>query len=131
MGIPNVRFQVLRELSMSASPANPQLLALDLALPKIEVAAELDELEKLGWIFGGRITKAGAQALEPYKVDNAIILAAEFKPDFVPLSYEKPPCLFTFRGEVLIERLIRQLREAGIRKIYIVGGDKAEQLFYL
>lgn len=131
MGIPNVRFQVLRELSMSANPANPQLLALNLALPKIEVAAELDELEKLGWIFGGRITKAGAQALEPYKVDNAIILAAEFKPDFVPLSYEKPPCLFTFRGEVLIERLIRQLREAGIRKIYVVGGDKAEQLFHL
>ena len=42
MGIPNVRFQVLRELSMSANPANPQLLALDLALPKVEVAAELD-----------------------------------------------------------------------------------------
>lgn len=131
MGISDVRFQLLRELAMSADPANAQLLAQELTVSKAEVEAELHELENLGWIFGGRITKAGARALEPYKVDNAIILAAELMPGFIPLCYEKPPCLLTFRGEVLIERMIKQLKEAGVRKIFVVAGDKAEQLFYL
>lgn len=62
---------------------------------------------------------------------NAIILAAGTSSRFVPLSYEKPKGLLEVRGEVLIERQIRQLREAGVRDITIVVGYKAEQFQYL
>ena len=47
-----------------------------------------------------------------YKVENAIIMAAGLSSRFAPLSYEKPKALITVKGEVLIERQIRQLKEA-------------------
>lgn len=66
-----------------------------------------------------------------YKVDNAVIMAAGVSSRFAPLSYEKPKALTEVKGEVLIERQIRQLQSAGIRDIYIVVGYKAEQFVYL
>ena len=64
-------------------------------------------------------------------VDNAIILAAGTSSRFAPLSYEKPKSLFPVKGEVLIERQIKQLLEAGINEIIIVVGYMKEQFEYL
>lgn len=66
-----------------------------------------------------------------YPVDNAVILAAGTSSRFAPLSYEKPKGLITVRGEVLIERQIRQLKEAGIQEILIVVGYQKEKFEYL
>lgn len=66
-----------------------------------------------------------------YKVDNAIIMAAGTSSRFAPLSYEMPKGLITVKGEVLIEREIRQLQEAGIRDIIVVTGYKKECYAYL
>lgn len=66
-----------------------------------------------------------------YKVDNAVIMAAGTSSRFAPLSYEKPKGLITVKGEVLIERQIRQLKEAGVSEIYIVTGYKAGEFQYL
>ena len=65
------------------------------------------------------------------KVDNAVIMAAGTSSRFAPLSYERHKALTEVRGEILIEREIRQLKEAGIDEIYIVTGYKAEQFEYL
>lgn len=65
------------------------------------------------------------------KTNNAIIMAAGVSSRFAPLSYEKPKALTVVKGEVLIERQIRQLHEAGIHEIYIVTGYKAEMFSYL
>ena len=65
------------------------------------------------------------------KVDNAIILAAGTASRFAPLSFEMPKALREVRGEVLIERQIKQLREVGINEIVIVVGYKKEAFFYL
>ena len=65
------------------------------------------------------------------KVDNAIIMAAGVSSRFAPLSYEVPKALTEVKGEILIERQIRQLREAGIQDIFIIVGYKAEQFEYL
>ena len=65
------------------------------------------------------------------KIENAIIIAAGASSRFAPLSYERHKALTIVRGEVLIERLIAQLRSAGINDIYIVSGYKAEQFEYL
>lgn len=66
-----------------------------------------------------------------YKVDNAIIMAAGTSSRFVPLSYELPKALITVKGEVLIERQIRQLKEAGINEIVVITGYKKELFYYL
>lgn len=62
---------------------------------------------------------------------NAIIMAAGTSSRFVPLSAETPKGLLEVKGEVLIERQIRQLREAGIDDITIVVGYKADKFAYL
>lgn len=62
---------------------------------------------------------------------NAIIMAAGTASRFVPLSAERPKGLLEVKGEILIERQIRQLREAGITDITIVVGYKAEMFEYL
>lgn len=65
------------------------------------------------------------------KVDNAVIMAAGTSSRFAPLSYEMPKALIEVRGEVLIERQIRQLKEAGIPEIIVVVGYMKEQFMYL
>ncbi len=66
-----------------------------------------------------------------HKVTNAIIMAAGTSSRFAPLSYEIPKALISVKGEILIERQIRQLQEAGIKDIYIVTGYKSEMFSYL
>lgn len=66
-----------------------------------------------------------------YQVDNAIIMAAGTSSRFAPLSYEMPKGLITVRGEILVERQIQQLREAGIEEIILVTGYKKECYEYL
>lgn len=62
---------------------------------------------------------------------NAIIMAAGTSSRFVPLSLEKPKGLLEVKGEVLIERQIRQLKEAGVEDITVVTGYKAAAFDYL
>lgn len=78
-----------------------------------------------------KITEAGFEALEPYKVDNAIIMAAGMSSRFAPLCYESPKGLLNVKGEKLIEREILQLKEAGIEDITLVVGYMKEKMFYL
>lgn len=66
-----------------------------------------------------------------YQVDNAVIMAAGLSSRFAPISYEKPKALIQVKGEVLIERQIRQLLEKGISNIILVTGYKQEQFYYL
>lgn len=62
---------------------------------------------------------------------NAIILAAGKSSNFAPFIYEKPKGLFRVKGEILVERQIKQLKEAGINDIYIIVGYMKEKFFYL
>lgn len=65
------------------------------------------------------------------KVDNAVIMAAGTSSRFAPLSYERPKALIEVRGEILIEREIKQLKDAGIDEIILVTGYMKEQFGYL
>lgn len=77
------------------------------------------------------LTDKGKKELDRYKVDNAIILAAGMSTRFVPISYEFPKGLTVVKGEVLIERQIRQLQEAGVEEVIVVVGHMLEKFLYL
>lgn len=79
----------------------------------------------------GEITEEGMNALLPYQVDSAVILAAGSATRFIPLSLEQPKALYEVYGERLIERQIRQLQEAGISNIVVVLGYKKDMFAYL
>lgn len=74
--------------------------------------------------------KAMAEAKENAP-KNAVILAAGYGMRMVPINTEVPKGLLEVHGEPLIERLIRQLHEAGVTKIYVVVGFMKEQYEYL
>ncbi len=95
------------------------------------ISQTLGEFQKNGWINDEGISEKGMEALLPYKVDNAVIMAAGMSTRFVPISLEKPKGLLIVKNEVLIERQIEQLQEAGINEIIIVLGYKKEAFFYL
>lgn len=76
-------------------------------------------------------TMKARQLLSEYKPRNAIILAAGFGMRMVPINMETPKGLLEVNGQPLIERLIRQLQEVGIREIYVVVGFMKEQYEYL
>lgn len=56
------------------------------------------------------------------KPGQAIILAAGFGMRMVPINTEMPKGLLEVNGEPLIERIIKQLHEVGIKEIYVVEG---------
>lgn len=89
------------------------------------------ELRERGFLDDAGVTEAGMAALAPYRVRNAAILAAGSATRLAPLSFEKPKAMFEVRGQVLIERLIGQLREAGVERIVVVVGYMKESFFYL
>lgn len=89
------------------------------------------DLTTSGLLENKQLTQKGIEALQPYKVNNAVILAAGSATRFIPLSLEYPKGLFEVKGEKLIERMIKQLQEAGIKDITIVLGYKKEMFYYL
>ena len=68
------------------------------------------------------LTQKGEEIFAESLPRNAIILAAGYGMRMVPINTEVPKGLLEVDSEPLIERLIKQLREAGIKDIYIVVG---------
>lgn len=91
-------FELLRDIAedgqkdMAGAKMNP------------DYSVTMENLERSGLIKGGKITEDGLQALKPYKVDNAIIMAAGFSARCMPLSKVMPKGLFLVKGESLMER---------------------------
>lgn len=125
------QFFLLRELHRSPRATQRELADCS-GLSLGTVNSTLKELKEDGLLSEScALTDEGLRRLKPYKVDNAIVMAAGFASRCAPLSYERPKGLFTVKGEVLIERQIRQLKEAGIDEIYVVVGYMKELFFYL
>lgn len=119
---------VLREAELGSQ----RLFAKRCGISLGKANAMLRRFADQGWLdASGRLTPDGLAQLAPCKVDNAVIMAAGMSSRFAPLSYEKPKGLLKVRGEVLVERQIRQLHDAGITDITLVVGYMKEQFFYL
>ncbi len=80
---------------------------------------------------GMNVTSKGFALAEKRAPKNAIILAAGFGMRMIPINTEMPKGLMEVKGEKLIDRLILQLREAGISQIYVVVGFMKEHYEYL
>lgn len=78
-----------------------------------------------------QLTKTAAELLPEYKPRRAVILAAGAGLRMVPINREISKGLLEVHGETLVERLIKQLHEAGIAEIYVVVGFMKEKYEYL
>lgn len=70
-------------------------------------------------------------SLAPYRVKNAVLMAAGYGSRLAPITDTVPKGLLQIRGEVLVERQIEQLIAAGIEEIFLVVGYRKDQFSYL
>nr|WP_076463990.1 phosphotransferase [Actinomyces mediterranea] len=125
------QFEVLNALNTADGPLTQRELQATTGMSLGRVNTAVRECEARGLIEERALTDAGRAALDPYAVNNAVIMAAGLSSRFAPISYERPKGTLKVLGEVLIERQIRQLHEAGITDITVVVGYKKEYFFYL
>ena len=125
------QFDVLYALLRTGDALTQRQIQESTGMSLGRVNAAVRECEAAGYIQERHLTEAGRAALEPYRVNNAVIMAAGLSQRFAPISYERPKGMLRVRGEVLVERQIRQLHEAGITDVTIVVGYKKEYFFYL
>ena len=96
------------------------------------VNRSLKNLAQEGYLDDAMSPTAKARKLdEEMRPRSAVILAAGFGMRMVPINLETPKALLEVKGEVLIERQIRQLNEAGITDITVVVGFMKEKFEYL
>ena len=92
----------------------------------------LQSLVRDGWLDGDMaLTEKSRTALAAGAPQNAVILAAGSGMRMVPINMEVPKGLLEVGGEPLIERTIRQLRQAGVGHVTVVVGFMKEQYEYL
>lgn len=78
-----------------------------------------------------QLTPKATMEFQTKAPQRAIILAAGFGMRMVPINTEIPKGLLEVSGEPLIERIIKQLHEVGIKEIYVVTGFMKEKYEYL
>lgn len=123
-------FNVLYAIHKQGDSFSKELVAEKTGYGLSEIDGVIEVLKNKNWL-DENITDSGYAVLDEYKVDNAIIMAAGFGLRSLPLSRYVPKGLYVVKGEVLIERQIRQLLEAGIKEIVVVVGYLKEQFKYL
>lgn len=122
---------ILMELQRSGSTSQ-RALARAVGHSLGVVNRSLKALHEAGYIDDGcRPTEKAAAELRARQPRQAVILAAGAGMRMIPLNMEVSKGLLEVNGEALIERLIRQLQEVGIRKIYVVVGFMKEKYEYL
>lgn len=124
-------YDVLKQLA-TENYSNQRILSEQTGYSLGKVNEAFRQLVDHDYIFvDGSLTTLGQAKIQCNRPKNAVILAAGFGMRMVPINTEIPKGLLEVQGEILIERLIRQLQETGIKDITIVVGFLKEKFEYL
>lgn len=85
------------------------------------------ELTDCAYLEAGVIIEKGLEALEPYRVKRAVIIAAGFGSRMVPITLNTPKPLVRVHGKRIIDSILDAIVEAGIEEVYLVRGYLGEQ----
>ena len=96
VALTNNVFSVLKTIALSDEKLNQRQLAEETELSLGSVNSAVKTLEDQGLIEEGLITPKGLEALKPYEVKNAIIMAAGLSSRFAPISYDNRFLKYTF-----------------------------------
>ena len=121
------QFDLLVLLTNEKKPCSQRYIANELNLSVGTVNKLVKELSAEGLMADGAITEKGYTALEPYRVQRAILMAAGFGSRMVPITLNTPKPLVRVKGVRIIDTLIDALLAADITEIYVVRGYLAEQ----
>lgn len=74
-----------------------------------------------------KVTDKGLEALEPYRVKKAVVMAAGFGSRMMPATADRPKPLVTVNGVRILDTLLDALVNVGITDITVVRGYKKER----
>lgn len=121
------QFDVLAIIEESAQRLSQRSIANVLKKSIGTINKANSSLAEMGYIHNGVITHDGLNALEPYRVKRAVIIAAGFGSRLVPITLNTPKPLVRVNGVRIIDTILDAIVGAGIDEIYIVRGYLAEQ----
>lgn len=121
------QFDILLFLSEQKESCTQRSIAQAVKLSVGTVNRAVKEMSDDGLINKGMITDKGLAALEPYRVQRAILMAAGFGSRMIPITLNTPKPLVRVKGVRIIDTLIDALLAAEITEIYVVRGYLAEQ----
>ena len=127
------QFDILDAINESGKKLSQRKIAESVNLSVGTVNKVLSELTSLEYIENGVITEKGLNALEPYRVKKAVIIAAGFGSRMVPITLNTPKPLVRVKGKRIIDSILEALYLADIKEIYIVRGylkEQFDQLLY-
>ncbi len=127
MKLTKKQFDILVFLSEQLAPVSQREIAAETAMSVGSANKTISELADAGLISEGKITDAGLEALEPYRVKRAVFMAAGFGSRLVPITLNTPKPLVRVKGKRLIDTMLDAVVSAGIEEIYIVCGYLGEQ----
>ena len=113
MELTRMQFDVLTAL-LERSGMSQRALQKKTGYSLGSVNKTLHELSDAGLVDGGAVSASGLDALEPYRVKRAVIIAAGFGSRLVPVTLNTPKPLVRVNGKRIIDGIIDALLAAGI-----------------
>lgn len=120
-------FDVLEAIASNDNIQSQRNIATQVSVSLGTVNKTIEELVAKGFVEEGTITQLGIDALEPYRVKRAIIVAAGFGSRLIPITLNTPKPLVRVNGKRLIDSTLDALISIGITEIYLVRGYLGEQ----
>lgn len=121
------QFSVLETLAVTNEKMSQRTIASSLSISIGNANHIISELTELGYMKDGSITDSGLEALEPYRVKRAILIAAGFGSRMVPITLNTPKPLVRVNGKRIIDSLLDAIVAADIDEVYIIRGYLGEQ----
>ena len=121
------QFDVLDALIETPEIRTQRELSAAIGISVGSVNKIFSELNELGYTANGKLTQKGIDAMQPYKVKRAVIIAAGFGSRLVPITLNTPKPLIRVNGKRIIDSALDALKLAGIEEIYIIRGYLGEQ----
>lgn len=126
MELTRMQFDVLQTL-LESSGLSQRAIQKKTGYSLGSVNKTLRELSEGELVRAGELTSHGLDALEPYRVKHAVIIAAGFGSRLVPVTLNTPKPLVRVNGKRIIDGILDALLAAGIDDIVIVRGYLSEQ----
>ena len=120
-------FLVLSTIATASAPLTQRALAAETGMSVGRVNEAISHLSDLGLIADRRVTDDGLDALEPYRVKRAVLIAAGFGSRMVPITLNTPKPLVRVGGTRIIDTILDAVYAAGITEVYVVRGYLGEQ----
>lgn len=128
MDLLKCEFDILTYLEGIKQPISELNISQNTKYTVEEVKYEVKQLKRKGYISDENIILSkGIEALEPYRVTRAILIAAGLGSRMTPITINTPKPLVRVKGKRIIDTLLDAIIKAGIKEIFIVRGYLGEQ----